>query len=108
MTWPPIKRPRFERLGMLDVWESVYEFESDSAHSSLQSLVSRHFELKDGRLELALYKERSLEDCVGRLDSTSAILLDATQKIHDRYNSGPKKEVIVLGEEFEKVRLTYS
>jgi len=43
-----------------------------------------------------------------RLDTTSAILLDATQKIHDRYNSGPKKEVIALGEEFEKVRLTYS
>ncbi|MBK5198713.1 MAG: hypothetical protein JJE37_10615 [Methyloceanibacter sp.] len=101
-------RSRFERAGMKNEYESVYVFESDSVHTSLQALMERHFELKDNRLGLALYKPRSLQDCLGRLDSTAALLLDASQVVHARYKSGREKDVEALGHEFQKLRATYA
>lgn len=101
-------RTRFERVGLLHFYESVYKFESDSVHSSLQALSGRHFDLEDGRLTLSLYKQRSLENCEARLDVTAAALMDATQKIHERYNSGHEKEVGELSEELAKLRATDS
>jgi Family of unknown function (DUF5677) len=100
-------RSRFERVGMLAEYQSVYLFESDYVHTSLQALMGRHFELNEGRLGLALYKARSLEDCLTRLDGTAAILLAATGSVHELYKSGREKDVAALSQEFGKLQATY-
>jgi hypothetical protein len=105
---PLLIRTRFERAGLLDLHQSVYLFESDGVHTTLQALIERHYELNDGRLGLSLYKPRSLEDCSSRLDGTAAGLMDATQKVHERYNSGRLEYVSDLSEQFAKLRATYS
>jgi hypothetical protein len=104
---PLLTRDRFQRAGQLDVYQSVYLFESDAVHTSLQALLERHHELTEGRLELTLYKERPLDEFMARLDGTAAGLLDATQKVHDRYKSGRTKDVGALSEEFAKLRAAY-
>jgi Family of unknown function (DUF5677) len=50
---------RFERAGMADEYRSIYHFESDGSHNSLQALISRHVELGQSDFGLALYKKRS-------------------------------------------------
>ena len=49
-------RAKFERAEMQAEYESIYLFESDYVHTSLQALMERHFEMNEGRLKLALYK----------------------------------------------------
>src|SRR5207342_3390439 len=87
--FPPLKIvTRFERAGMADEYRSIYRFESDGSHNSLQALIGRHVELGEEGFALALYKERSLNDYQTWLDSTAGLLMDATQRIHERLMSG--------------------
>jgi hypothetical protein len=97
---PLFVKTRFERAGLLDVHQSVYHFESDGVHTTLQALMERHFEIVEGRLEISIYKERALKDQLSRLDSMAACLVDAMQKLHERYKSGRSKEVGELSDEF--------
>jgi len=98
---------RFDRVGMSNEYNSVYRFESDGSHNSLQASISRHVELDQNDFELALYKERSLDDYRSRLDSAAALLADATEKIHERLKSGRQKEVRSLSEELASIRATH-
>ena len=107
--FPPLKIiTRFERAGMADEYRSVYAFESDGSHNGLQALISRHVESGQNDFGLALYKERSLDDYQTRLDSTAGLLLDATQRIHERLKSGHQKEIGALSNELADLRTAYA
>jgi len=101
----PLKvHQRFDRADMADEYLSVYHFERDAIHNSWQALLGRHFEEADNGFGLALYKERPLDDYNSYLDSSAALLLDATDKIHERLKSGRQEKIMVLGKEFASIR----
>jgi hypothetical protein len=107
--FPPMKIvTRFEKVGMANEYRSVYHFESDGSHNSLQALISRHIEMGENGFGLALYKERSLHDYQAVLDSTAGLLMDATQRIHEHLRSGQTKEIEALAEELSQLRGTYT
>lgn len=95
---------KFDRAEMADEYRSIYHFECDAAHNSWQSLLGRHFKEADNDFELTLYKERSLGDYTTYLDSAAALLLDATGKIHERFNSGEQHRVEELRQELSALQ----
>jgi hypothetical protein len=95
---------RFERAGMGDEYRSIYHFESDGSHNSLQALIGRHIELGENGFGLALYKKHALDDYAAILDSTAGLLMNATEKIHERLKSDRRKEVGALSAELAKLR----
>jgi Family of unknown function (DUF5677) len=92
---------RFERAGMADAYRSIYHFESDRVHNNLQALISRHIDCDQNDFSLALYKNQSIEDYLVYLDTTARLLMDATQKVHERLKSASlcQREVVALSEE---------
>ena len=76
---------------MTDEYVAVYHFECDASHNSWQAMIARHFEQADEGFELALYKQNSLDDYTTHLDGAAAILLDATEKLHERLGSDKKR-----------------
>jgi hypothetical protein len=107
--FPPLNIfARFERAGMLNEYRSIYAFESDGSHNSLQALISRHVELAENNFGLALYRERTLGDYLTHLDSAAGLLMGATQQIHERLNSKRGKEVQAFNEELTTLRADYA
>lgn len=101
----PLKpNERFKQAGMAEEYVSIYHFESDATHNSWQAMIARHFEKTEEDFELALYKRHTLDDYTTHLDSAASLLLDATERIHERFESAQKQEVGRLREEFDKVR----
>jgi hypothetical protein len=99
---------RFEKAGMMNEYRSVYHFESDGSHNSLQALIGRHIELGENGYGLALYRKRSVDDYEAILDSTAGLLMDATQKVHERLGRDHKKGIQALSEELANLRRAYA
>lgn len=95
---------RFEMAGITDEYLSIYHFESDAIHNSWQALIGRHFEEIYNGFGLSLYKERSLDEYVTHLDSSIALLLDATDKVHRRFGSDHQAAIEELWKELSAIR----
>lgn len=87
---------RFEKAKMIDEYLSIYHFESDGIHNSWRALISRHLENAEDDFQLTLYKPHSLDRYDTYLDTTAALLLDATKTIHDQLGSRNQKEIETL------------
>ena len=95
---------RFEKAGMANEYRSIYHFESDGSHNSLQAMIERHIELGEDGYDLALYRKRTLKDYEAILDSTAGLLMDATRRIAERLKSERREVVEALSNELAGLR----
>jgi hypothetical protein len=101
-------KERFQRAGMLEEYDSIYHFESDGSHNSLQAFINRHVELGEDTFGLALYKERSIEDYAARLDTTARLFMDATQNLHERLKSEHRARITAWRQKLDGLRVEHS
>ncbi len=95
---------RFSKADMKDEYFAVYHIESDKSHNSWQALISRHWARVGDDDHLVLYKERSLEDYDTYLDTTPALLLDATGIVCEELKAGKEKEIASLWKQLNAIR----
>jgi hypothetical protein len=102
----PLKvEEKFDKAEMADEYRSIYHFESDATHNSMQALIGRHFKQVGDGFELELYMQGgSLNEYVTYLDASAALLLDATDRLHERLQSGKQGSVKALLAELSEVR----
>jgi hypothetical protein len=87
---------RFQKAGMEEEYRSIYAFESDGSHNSVQAMISRHLEVGENDFGLAFYKENKLEDYLTYLDSAVGLLMDATLNLHERLKGTSKNHPILV------------
>ena len=95
---------RFERAGMEDEYRSLYNFLSNDAHSNIRALVSRHLEIDKNDFHVVYYKDEPLESFVTYLDSTAGLLVDASIKIHNFFDTGLQEDIEKLSKELNEIR----
>ena len=98
---------RFKRANMVEEYRSMYNFLSCDAHSNIRALVTRHFEECGSDFNLVLYKDEPIESFVATLDSTAALLIEASIAIHKSFSSKRVANVEALLSELEAVRKQY-
>ncbi len=98
---------RFDRANMVEEYRSMYNFLSCNAHSNIRALVTRHFEESSSDFNLVLYKDEPIESFVATLDSTAALLIEASVAIHKAFSSKHVANVEALLSELEVVRKQY-
>lgn len=98
---------RFKLAGMVQEYESMYNFLSCDAHSNIRALVDRHFEECDEDFNLAYYKDEPLESFAATLDGTVALLLQASLDTHKAFDSKRIADIESMLAEFAAVRSEY-
>ena len=98
---------RFQRAGMVDEYRSLYNFLSNDAHSNIRALVNRHLEIHENDFTVVYYKDEPLEDYLLTLDSTAGLLVDASLKIHQFFETGAHSEIEKLSKELNEIRSKY-
>ena len=73
--YKPLKiRQKFERAGMLELYECLYSIVSAHSHSSKEALIDRHFEFVGDEFELVFYKNPPDERFQYLLGTTAELL----------------------------------
>jgi len=98
---------RFERAGMVDEYRSLYNFLSNDAHSNIRALVNRHLEIHENDFTVVYYKDEPLEDYLPTLDLTAGLLVDASLKIHQFFETGAYSEIEKSSKELNEIRNKY-
>ena len=99
---------RFEKAGMVNEYRSLYNFISNDAHSNIRALVDRHLEIHENDFTVVYYKDEPLEDFLPTLDSTAALLVDASSKIHQHFETESQSEIEKWANELKEIRGRYS
>jgi hypothetical protein len=98
---------RFRLANMEEEYRSLYNFLSCDAHSNIRALISRHIRFTEDDFEIAYYKDEPIESFISILDSTAALLLQASEQMHRSYASGKEPEVHAMLKELEAQRAAY-
>lgn len=81
----------FERLAKSDsieIYRAIFHMRDTDVHRNMSELTHRHLEMQNHKLEVVLYKDLQLQDFETALDVTAGILLDASQKMDQRFGTG--------------------
>lgn len=79
---------KFKQCGMIDVYNSMYRFLCFDTHTSLQSLIARHFELnKNTSLKISLLNDDYGNDIEIYIYETSDLLININQGIKNIFNN---------------------
>ena len=98
---------RFQKAGMIPEYRSLYNFLSNDAHSNIRALVDRHLEISGKDFQVVFYKDEPLEAFVIYLDSATSMLIDASKKIHEFFQTGFLPQMQALDEKFTQIRSRY-
>lgn len=99
---------RFEKACMVNEYRSLYNFLSNDAHSNIRTLVDRHLEIHENDFTVVYYKDEPLEDFLPTLDSTAGLLMDASSKIHQHFETESQSEIEKWADELNDIRGRYS
>lgn len=99
---------RFEKAGMVNEYRSLYNFLSNDAHSNIRALVDRHLEIHENDFTVVYYKDELLEDYLPTLDSTAGLLMEASSKIHQHFETESQSEIKKWADELNDIRGRYS
>jgi hypothetical protein len=98
---------RFQKAGMVPEYRSLYNFLSNDAHSNIRALVDRHLEIKGNDFQVVFYKDEPLEGFLTYIDSTTSMLLDASKKIHEFFQTGFSSQIQALDDKLTEIRSRY-
>lgn len=98
---------RFERAGMVNEYRLLYNFLSNDAHSNIRALVNRHLDIHENDFMVVYYKDEPLEDFLPTLDFTAGLLMDASSKIHQHFETELLSEIEKLANELNEIRGRY-
>jgi len=98
---------RFEKAEMQNEYESIYKFASDHAHSNINALIDRHYEISGDNLKVVFYRDKTDESIVTYIDSISGLLVDATEKTHLFFKTGLESKIMEIRLSFNKLREGY-
>lgn len=95
----------FKMADMEEEYHSLYRFECAEAHNDFRALLKRNVKTdKDGKVGVELYLVPSSDYYLARLDTTLALLLSATDGMHDKVGSKAKEKFAPLWEELRTLR----
>ena len=97
---------RFERAGMESEYRSLYNFLSCDAHSNIRALFNRHANIHADckYFNVVYYTDEPLESFLTYIDSTSGLLVNASNNIHKYFETGLLKEVEKIENELKAIR----
>lgn len=95
---------KFKIAGMTDFYNSVYNSLCADSHSNLRALIQRHAGISEKDFNVILYKNETIESFLSTIDTTCALLLDASLKIHEHFDANGQERVGELSQEFQKLR----
>lgn len=98
---------RFQKAGMVPEYRSLYNFLSNDAHSNIRALVDRHLEIKGNEFQVVFYKDEPLEGFVIYVDSATSMLVDASKKIHEFFQTGFLPQIQALDDKLTQIRSRY-
>ena len=96
---------KFEKAGLQNVYESIYNEISCESHNNMRALKSRHlFQNEDGRLQLRLYGVPDDNVSVFYANAFCYFIIEATLVIHAVFNTGCSDVIAVKKEELNEIR----
>lgn len=98
---------RFQKAGMVPEYRSLYNFLSNDAHSNIRALVDRHLEISGKDFQVVFYKDEPLKAFVIYLDSATSMLIDASKKIHEFFQTGFLPQMQALDDKLTEIRSRY-
>lgn len=99
---------RFSKAGLADWYDGLYGFLSANTHACISSIFHRQF-VQDGK-SVCIVHDRMLSPdlMIPHLDLTAGVLLDASQKIQDRYGGEKKETFSRFGDALAAIRKGYT
>jgi len=95
----------FKMADMIEEYQSLYRFECAEAHNDFRALSKRNVKIDQaGKASVELYLVPSPDYYLARLDTTLALLLSATDAMHDKILSKAKDKFATLWEELHTLR----
>lgn len=98
---------RFQKAGMVPEYRSLYNFLSNDAHSNIRALVDRHLEIKGNNFQVVFYKDEPLEEFLTYVDNATYMLIDASKKIHEFFQTGLSPQIQALDDKLSQIRSRY-
>jgi hypothetical protein len=99
---------RFTKAGLADWYDGLYGFLSGNTHACISSIVHRQF-ARDGEGVSIIHDQMLPPDLmIPHLDLTAGVLLDASQKIHDRFGGEKKERFNGFGDALAAIREKYA
>jgi hypothetical protein len=98
---------RFERAGLKNEYKSIYKLDSGHAHSNINALIDRHYDMSGDDVKVVFYKDKADESIIMYIDSIAGLLVDATEKVHLFFKTDMKKEIEEIKLSFSKLRERY-
>ena len=95
---------KFQLAGMEKEYRSQYNLLCCDAHNNLRALVDRHIEFGNEGFEVVYYKAYTLEDSVIHIGTNAELLIRASQKIHEFFNSPAAEAIAVYRRELDVLR----
>jgi hypothetical protein len=99
---------RFEKAGMVKEYRSLYSFLSGDSHSDIRALIDRHLEINNNDFTVHYYKDKHLTHLLPILDSTAGLLVNASQKIHQYFETESESELENWVRELNEIRSRYN
>lgn len=95
----------FKLADMEQEYHSLYRFESAEAHNDFRALIKRNIKTDDdGTATVELYLFPPADYYLARLDTTAALLLDASIRVHEKVGSKASETFKGLNDELDKLR----
>jgi hypothetical protein len=98
---------RFQKAGMVPEYRSLYNFLSNDAHCNIRALVDRHLEISGKDFQVVFYKDEPLEEFLTYVDSAISMLIDASKKIHEFFQTGFLPQMQALDDKLIQIRSRY-
>ena len=95
---------KFQRANMEKEYRSIYNSLCSDAHNNLRSLIDRHVELGHGDFEVVFYKAYTPDDSAVHVGMNAELLVRASQRVHQFFDSAVKKEVAAYRVELDQLR----
>lgn len=95
---------KFQRANMEKEYRSMYNSLCCDAHNNLRSLVSRHIEIGQADFDVVFYKAYTAEDSALAVGTNAELLVRATQKVHEFFDSPATARVAIYRAELDQLR----